>query len=1634
LLAVRLAARAQTQLGTHITLRDVFRTPTPAGLAGLTRRSLPPRPPLVKAARSARLPLSFAQNRLWFLYNLDGSGNAYHIPLAVRLKGELSPAALEAALADVTDRHEILRTVFPDDGGKPWQRILPADRARPRLTVSDVDADAVGQLLADEVARPFDLTREIPLRARLLRTAADEHVLLVLLHHIAADGWSMGVLIRELDTAYRARLEGSVPEWQPLPVQYADYTLWQHGLLGSRAEEGADVAGPGQEQADFWRRALAGAPECIDLPCDRARPATAGRDGAVLELHWPPALHQGITALARESGASVFMVLQAALAAVLTRLGAGEDIVLGAPVAGRGEDALDGLIGFFVNTLALRTDTSGNPAFRDLLRRVRDADLDAYAHQDLPFERLVDLLSPTRSLAHHPVFQVMLAVDNTSRPPLSFPGVEARYENVFPTEAKFDLSFNFSETRDGDGRGAPAGIRGTLHYRTDLFEEFTARAFADRLERFLGQVVADPGTRLAAAELLGADEQRLLDGWNDSAYPIPDADWTRLFEERAAETPDAVALVSPDEGGAPVPYRVLNEEANRLAHWLLRRGAGPEDVVAVAVPRGVRMVVAILAVLKAGAAYLPVDPDHPAERVAYLLRDGRPELVLATAATAGRLPAVDGVTVAAVDDPDVVRELSALLVTDPTAGDRQRPLLPAHPAYVVHTSGSTGRPKGVVIHRRGLVDFTQWLQREYRLAPDDRMLHKSPVTFDASVIELLWPLTTGAAVVLARPGGQQDPRYIAQVIAAEAVSAVHFVPSMLEVFTQEPAAARCTGLKWVMCGGEALPAATVTAATELLGTPVHNTYGPTETTVFVSACQALPGEAVTVGRPVSNTRLYVLDPALRPVPPGVAGELYVAAEGLARGYTGRAALTAERFVACPFGSGERMYRTGDVVRRRGDGQLEHLGRTDEQVKIRGVRIEPGEVEAALLRHEAVGQAAVTVHVDSVGTKRLVGYLVPAAPAPGGAPDVLDVAEVRRFVAGLLPDSLVPALCVALAELPLSPNGKLDRRALPAPDFTTTATREPRTPREEVLCGLFADLLALPRVGVDDDFFTIGGDSILSIQLVSRARAQSLAISVRDVFEHKTPARLAAVAADVADEEEHAGSADDGTGAVPLTAVMHERLQRGGPVKEFNQTLLLVVPPDADEARLTAALGLLLDHHDTLRLRITSGPSQPWELDIAPRGSVDPAACLTRVDVAGPHDSAQGTSPGPWSEERQRVVRAEAEAARGRLDPYSGRVVQAVWFDAGPREPGRLLLVIHHLAVDAVSWGVLLPDLARAWALAADPDGVRPLDRVSTSFRTWARALTAEAVRPARTAELPYWCAVLSDVEPLPGTREAGTGAASSVTMTLPREETLPLLTDIPAAFHATVEDILLTALTMAFQRWRGPRAGGGGPLVVGLESHGRQAVDSMPRSSDLSRTVGWFTVCRPVRLDLGPLDATRDVTEGAAVGQAVKHVKELVRRAPDKGLGYGLLRYLNPDTAPSLAELPHPQITFNYLGRVTRAAGATVIWTRAPEAHGLAAESSRATASGGIEINTVAYEDGDGPVLQATLSAPGGMLAAEDVGRLAALWRTALTTVVTSASHPDAGGRTPSDMPLVSLDQQQIDDLENVWRALNSRN
>ncbi len=962
LLATRLIQRIRAAVGAEVPVRAVFDAPTPAALAGLLAGAVTEteRRPLARVAeRPERLPLSFAQQRLWFLHGLEGGSATYNVPLVMRLAGELDVDALRAALNDVVARHEALRTVFPVADGVPYQEVRPEGTVELAVRpVSDVDTEV------DALVRGvFDLGAGVPVRAELLTDGPRRHVLVLVVHHIAADGWSLSPLWRDIATAYRARLRGDAPEWTPLPVQYADYTLWQRDLLAT--EETA--------QLEYWRATLAGLPERIPLPLDRPHPPVSAYRGGFFTFTWDAGLRAGLADLARACGASPFMVVHAGLTALLSRLGAGTDIPIGTPIAGRTDPGLDDLVGFFVNTLVLRVDTGGDPSFRDLVARVRERSLDAYAHQDVPFERLVEALNPARSLAHHPLFQTMLAWQNTPGTGVELPGLTVTEQPVGTGTAKFDLWFSFTERADG--------LHGQAEFNAEVFDRATVTGLLDRLETLLRQVVTDPDRRLGSLDVLTpAERDGLEQTWSGAVEDVPAVTVPELFAAQVARTPGHPALVFGDE---ELTYAELDAVSNRLARVLAARGAGPERVVALALPRSTHLVTAILAVLKTGAAYLPLDPGYPADRIAFMLDDADPALVLAVADTA-----VDGALL--LDDPETL------------AGVPDEPLdvvlRPEHPAYVIYTSGSTGRPKGVVVPHAGIVNRLLWMQAEYGLTAEDRVLQKTPSSFDVSVWEFLWPLLTGATEVLARPDGHKDPAYLARLIRDRGVTTVHFVPSMLQVFLQEPAAGECPSLRRVLCSGEALPPDAVAQFGRVLDAELHNLYGPTEASVDVTAWRTSTEETtVPIGRPVWNTRTYVLDAALRPVPPGTPGELYLAGVQLARGYLGRAGLTAERFVADPFGPpGARMYRTGDLARFRPDGVLEFLGRGDEQVKIRGFRVEPGEIAATLSAHDDVAHAVVVAREDRPGDVRLVGYVVPADTSGSAEEETEQVGEWREL--------------------------------------------------------------------------------------------------------------------------------------------------------------------------------------------------------------------------------------------------------------------------------------------------------------------------------------------------------------------------------------------------------------------------------------------------------------------------------------------------------------------------------------------------------------------------------------------------------------------------------------------------------------
>ncbi|MFD1115794.1 amino acid adenylation domain-containing protein, partial [Sphaerisporangium aureirubrum] len=966
LLATRLTSRVRSALTTELTIRDIFRTPTAAALAHLidTLQGAPVRPPVTPAPHpDGGSPLSFGQRRMWFLNQLEETDTtaAYNVPIVLNLTGPLNIPALQAALADLADRHEPLRTIYPHIDGTPHQQILTGPSAHPHLRQDRRGLD-LGVVLAGVAGEGFDLARELPWRAELVVVGEGEYVLVMVVHHIAVDGWSKGVLARDLRVAYGARCRGEAPEWEPLPVRYADYAVWQREVLGEADDPASLLSG----QLAFWRDALAGMPDQLALPADRSRPAVASFRGGTVPFELSAEVHAGLVTVARRGGATTFMVVQAALAALLSRLGAGTDIPVGTAVAGRGDRALEDLAGFFINTLVLRTDVGGDPSFGELLSRVREADLAAFARQDVPFERLVDELSPARSLARHPLFQVMLVLQNVPGPRWELPGLDvtALDEADLPAEvvpARFDLSVDLSERRDAGG--APAGIGGVVQYATDLFDHSTVVLLLERLRRVLEQVAADPDLRVGRLELLGEGERRtVVETWNDTARAVSGATLGELVAEVAGRTPDAVAVVAED---GTWTYRELSERAGRVARWLAGRGVRAGDRVGVVMGRSAELVAVLLGVVKVGAAFVPLDPSYPAERIGFVVGDAAPVLVVCTAGTAGVLP--EGVVRVVWDDPVVVAEVSRC------SPDLDGVVLhSALAAYVIYTSGSTGVPKGVVVSHAGLGGLAGAQVERFGVGLGARVLQFAALGFDAAVSEICMALLGGATLVLA-PADRMPPfGRVEDLLVDFGITHVTLPPSVLAQVEELPG-----HLVSLVVAGEACPPELVERWAG--GRRMFNAYGPTETTVCATMTQALSPlsgrTSVAIGGPIWNTRVYVLDDFLCPVPPGVVGELYVSGDGLARGYAGRPGLTAERFVACP--SGGRMYRTGDLVRWTSDGELLFAGRADEQVKIRGFRIELGEIEAVLASHPGVAQAAVVPREDHSGVKRLVAYVVPA---------------------------------------------------------------------------------------------------------------------------------------------------------------------------------------------------------------------------------------------------------------------------------------------------------------------------------------------------------------------------------------------------------------------------------------------------------------------------------------------------------------------------------------------------------------------------------------------------------------------------------------------------------------------------------
>ncbi|VVP65080.1 Linear gramicidin synthase subunit D [Pseudomonas fluorescens] len=1504
-----------------------------------------------------RQALSYAQQRMWFLWQLDPHSGAYNLPGAVRLTGRLSLSALEQAFSSLVARHETLRTVFArqaDDSllQVPATAPLVIDHVDFSALAASEREQAVARAAEQQSLLPFDLGTGPLLRVTLLKLGEQEHVLLLTLHHIVSDGWSMNVLIDEFIRCYDAFDAGTQPQLTALPIQYSDYALWQRRWL---------EAGEQARQLEYWQAQLGGEHPVLELPTDHPRPAMPSYRGTRYEFAVDGQLAEQLRTTAQTHNITLFMLLLGAFNVLLHRYTGQDDIRVGVPIANRNRAEIEGLIGFFVNTQVLRTELDGQTRVDELLGRIKETALGAQAHQDLPFERLVEALKLERSLSHTPLFQVMYNHQPqvadlstvTTRSGLALGVIEWQGRTT-----QFDLTL---DTYEKGGK-----LHAALTYANDLFDAATIARMARHWTRLLQGMVSDTRQRISDLPLLEpAEYQRIVHDWNRAGDGLTqDLCMHELIGQHVAATPDALAVTFATE---QLTYSELDEQANRLAHQLIQLGIGPEVRVGVAMQRSEQLLVALLAVLKAGGAYVPLDPDYPAERVAYMLEDSRARVLLTEQSVAATLTVPEGTAVLLMDSLALAAYPASVPVTRVT---------PDNLAYVIYTSGSTGKPKGVAIAHRNVLALIDWSRSVYSRDDIQGVLASTSVCFDLSVWELFVTLANGGSLIIAR-----NALELPLLPARDQVRLINTVPSAINALQRDgqiPPSVRIINL-----AGEPLKQSLVDALYQQSTVEhVYDLYGPSEDTTYSTWTRREAGGRANIGRPLSHTASYLLDADLQPVPQGVSAELYLSGAGITRGYLARPGLTAEKYVPNPFSrTGERLYRTGDLTRYQADGNLQYVGRLDHQVKVRGFRIELGEIEARLLQQDGVRELAVLAQ-DAASGQQLVAYIVPNDPAL--LDDVDGQTTLREALKAALrqhlPDYMVPAFLLFLEHLPLTPNGKLDRKALPAVDGRTQQREHiaPRSEPEKALAAIWQDVLAIDNVGLEDNFFELGGDSIVSMQVVSRARQAGIVLSPKDLFQHQTLRSLAQAARSGEQSTIDQGPAH---GAVTLAPVQQWFFEQAIPERQhWNQSLLLVPREALNVEALERALAQLLTHHDSLRLRYQQAGSG-WR----------------QAYAAPTTDSVLWQRHAPSVE----ALDTLCDEAQRSLDLHNGPLLRALLVAMADGSE-RLLLVVHHLVVDGVSWRVLLEDLQQFYNGAAAP-------AKTSSYQRWVARLQDHL--PAFENSLGHWQTLLQDA-PVDLPCERPDGALENrfehkLDIKLDTEQTRQLLQQAPAAYRTQVNDLLLTALARTVCRWSGQ-----GSTLIQLEGHGRE---DLFEDIDLTRTVGWFTSLFPVNLK-----------PAADLGASIKSIKEQLRAVPDNGLGHGALRYLgSPQIRAELAALPTPRITFNYLGQFDRQFDDGALFTPSTEGQGIAQDPS-APLGNWLTVEGQVY----GGELSLSWGFSREMFDTATIQRLADDYARELNALIEHCCTLEAAQATPSDFPLARIDQARLDGLPLVLANL----
>ncbi|MFM2060612.1 MAG: hypothetical protein RLZZ507_282 [Cyanobacteriota bacterium] len=1517
-----------------------------------------------------KLELSFAQKRLWILNQLEPGNPFYNIPAALKLTGKLDVDALELSFNEIIQRHEVLRTKFNVVDGQPILEIVPQQTIiLPIVDLREIaltEREAKVQNLADtEFRKPFNLASEPLLRSTLLKLDKAEYILLLTMHHIVSDGWSTDILVREVAALYECFTQGKPSPLPQLTIQYTDYAIWQRKWLQGEVLE---------TQLNYWKQKLAGNLPILELPTDRPRPKIKTYQGAKQYFQLSPELSQALKTLSQKQDCTLFMTLLAAFKVLLYRYTGLEDIIIGSPIANRNRAEIESLIGFFVNTLVLRTDLSEHPTFVDLLNRVRETTLSAYAHQDLPFDVLVEELQPQRNLSHTPLFQVMFVLQNAPISAVELSGLTVEPLTSEGGNAKFDLTLLAEET--------DSGIRVGWEYNTNLFNAETITRIGNNFQTLLEGIVANPQHKITELPLLTPKEQhQLLIDWNNNQLEYDlDKCIHQLFAEQVERTPDAVAVVFENQ---QLTYRELNHQANQLACYLQKIGVKPDILVGICVERSLEMVVGLLGILKAGGAYLPLDPNYPQERLEFMVKDADISVLLTQKKLVNLLPQHQ-TEIVCLDSYEVINSDPLCVLAS---------LSEVHPdnlAYLIYTSGSTGKPKGVMISHRALCNHTLWMQSEFPVTESDKVMQKTPFSFDASVWEFYAPLVTGGKLILAKPDGHKDTTYLVDLIAKENITILQLVPSLLRVLLEEKNLKNCQSLRRVFCGGEVLSVDLQNKLFQILpDVELCNLYGPTEGTIDTTYYKCKYEDKlsiVPIGRAITNTQVYLLDRHLQPVPIGVPGEIYIGGAGLAKGYLNRPDLTAEKFISNPFLTGTKLYKTGDLARYLADGNIEFIERIDGQVKLRGFRIELGEIETQLNQHLQVKQTVVLVREDIPGEKRLVAYIVPNQKHSP------TVSELRNFLKQNLPDYMIPTVFILLDNLPFLPNGKIDRKALPAPDnarpdlqavFATS-----RNPTEEILVQIWSEVLRLDNVGINDNFFELGGDSILSLQVIAKANQAGLQLTPKQIFEYQTIADLALVASTNTKIATEQGIV---TGYLPLTPIQHwffdqELLDS----HHWNQSVMLEVDHTCNHILLEQVVKQLILHHDALRLQFVRTEFS-WKSIISEPETITPFSIIDLSHLP--------------KNEHQQTIEIEANSLQAGLDLSQGKIVQVALFKLGESQPHRLLIIIHHLAIDGVSWRILLEDLQTAYQQLVQGEKIQ-LPAKTTSVKQWAEKLQEYANSETVKSEINYWLYQHNqNISPLPVDYSHGENTvdlACTVSVTLTQEETTSLLHEVPVTYQTQINDILLTALVQTFQQWTGNSS-----LLVNLEGHGREDI---LENVDLSRTVGWFTTIFPVLLD---------ITAVFEPGIALKTVKEQLRSIPHKGINYGVLRYLSEKSiTEQLQALPQAEITFNYLGQFDQIISQTSTFKPAVESTGNN-QSPRGKRNILLEINSLIV----GGQLRLNWTYNKALHQPETVEKLAQEYLKKLRSLIFHCLSPNAGGFTPSDFPQMNFSQAELDQL-----------